>query len=108
MSKKTFQSLFTAGAFVTFIGAMIQLFNLSFAAYVFSVGSLTLILLQFFVVLKNTTENKAEQRLHRIGLLSSLLLALAAYFMFKGSNSWVVAVLIYALINLYLSFRIKS
>jgi len=51
------------------------------------------------------TEDKSPQRLARLGFLTSLMLGVACYFMFTGSNSWVVMVLIYALSSFYQSFR---
>ena len=104
--------LFTSGSVLIVIGAIAKIFNFTFipnistsAAYIFSIGAAFLIYNQLVYVLENKNSDKRQKRLSRNGLFTSLLLGLAAYFMFTGSNSWVVMVLIYALSTLFLSFR---
>jgi hypothetical protein len=100
--------LFTIGGIFTVVGSIAKLFNIAFAPYVFSVGVVFLIYIQLMYTLESKDADTRQRRLTRNGLFASLLLALAAYFMFVGSNSWVVAVLIYALSTLFLSFRGNS
>jgi len=96
--------LITGGGLAV-VGAVLELIDIVYAPYLFSIGAAILI----FIQLKNTLENKdaevRQKRLYRNGLFASLMLAVAAYFMFNNSNSWVVAVLIYSLSTLFLSFR---
>ena len=103
--KNSFQILFIGGGTLTIIGAVAQLFKANYAPYVFAIGAAILIFIQVKITMDSWNVVMRQQRLARIGLFSSLLLALAAYFMFSGSNLWVVAVLIYALSSLFLSFR---
>ena len=112
--KKPSQCLFISGGFFTIIGAVAQLFNnakapyiIAQAPYIFAFGAGLMIYFQILLSfhVHRDDVDKRTQRLTRTGLFSSLLLALAAYFMFKNSNSWVVAVLIYALSSFFLSFR---
>ena len=97
--------IFTVGSTLTILGCIIRLFNITYAPYVFATGAAFLIYLQMKYLVDNRKSETRQKRLSRNGLLSSLLLGLAAYFMFTGSNSWVVAVLVYALSSLFLSFR---
>ena len=99
------QFLFIVAGSLSILGAILQLFVLSLAPYVFSVGVGLLIFLHAKEVFDNTQPDKRLQRLSRIGLITSLFLGLGAYFMFKGSNSWVVMVLIYSLSSFFQSFR---
>ncbi|HEY6914460.1 MAG TPA: hypothetical protein VI413_07275 [Paludibacter sp.] len=101
----TTKMLFTVGGVLTVIGSIIKLFDIRYAPYVFSAGAAFLIYIQLKHLLDNRKSETREKRLSWNGLLSSLLLGLAAYFMFTGSNTWVVAVLIYSLSSLFLSFR---
>jgi hypothetical protein len=107
MVKKPSNVLFIVGGVVTIIGAVAHLLNILNAPYIFAFGAGLIIYFQFLLSLHVHRDevDKRTQRLTRIGFFSSLLLTLAVYFMFKSSNSWVVAVLIYALSSFFLSFR---
>jgi len=101
----TTKMLFTVGSVLTILGCIIKFFDISYAPYLFSVGVAFLIYIQLKHLIDNRKSETRQKRLSRNGLLSSLLLGLAAYLMFTGSTAWVVAVLIYALSSLLLSFR---
>lgn len=45
------------------------------------------------------------KRLNRMHAFNALLLILAVYLVFKGSNTWIVALLIVAVVELYVVFR---
>lgn len=107
MNKKKFNQIFTAGALITIAGALLKLLTIQYAAYIFSIGAAMIIILQLLNTLNAKDEDFRQQRLTRIALISSLFLAVAAYFMFKDANSWVVFVLLYALTSLFLSYRMK-
>jgi len=105
IQKQPSQVLFIIAGTLTIVGAVAQLFDFEVAPYVFSVGAGLLIYTQFMIAWGGRTAEKRQQRLGRIGFLSSLLLVIAAYYMFTGSNLWVVAVLIYGLSSFSLTFR---
>lgn len=105
MQKQFFKLLFPAGSILATAGVVLHLFELGFAPYVFATGAAIVIFVQSQVAIHASESGMRQQRLSRMGLLSALLLALAAYFMFTGSNLWVIAVLIYALTSFFLSFR---
>lgn len=103
--KQPSQILFFSGGILTIIGSVAQLFDFKSAPWIFSVGSAISIYTQLMNYLVQKDKDLRLQRIARIGFTSSLLLGLGAYFMFTDSNLWVIAVLIYALTSLYLSFR---
>ena len=105
MQKKHSQILFISSGTLTIIGAIAQLFEIVYAPYLFSVGAFILIYIQAKYTYDNWNAEIRVQRLARNGLFASLLLAIAAYFMFTHSNLWVLGVLIYALSSLFTSFR---
>ncbi len=106
MTEKTSKFIFLIGAIFAFIGAATKLFEKDFAPYVFSIGAAVIIFYQFMESIKiRKINDKRLQRLQRIAFLSSTLLAAAAFLMFTNSNLWVVAILIYAITTLFLSFR---
>ncbi|HLP04042.1 MAG TPA: hypothetical protein VK152_01310 [Paludibacter sp.] len=105
MTKEISRYLAASAGVLTVTGAVLQLFDIFPAPFIFSVGALLFIFLQFNHVLDNKDADTRQQRLSRNGLFVTLLLGVAAYFMFTHSNLWVLAVLIYALSTFFLSFR---
>lgn len=106
MTVKQFSHIvYVGGGTCSVVGSVAHLFDVPVAPYIFSVGAALLIFFQTRFAMSNRDASMRVQRLSRIGLMASLLLAVAAYLMFTASNLWVVAVLIYALITLFLSFR---
>ena len=103
--KQPSQIFFIIAGTLTILGSITQLFKLVYAPYVFSLGVVLVILLHSLDAFDKSKTDKRQQRLARIGLLTSLMLGIGAYFMFTGSNSWVVMVLIYALSTFFQSFR---
>jgi hypothetical protein len=103
--KQPSQILFISAGTITILGAFARIFDISFAPYIFSIGAAMLIFIQGKYAYDRNGVEKSKQRLARLGFLTSLMLGVAAYFMFTGSNSWVVMVLIYALSSLFQSFR---
>lgn len=103
--KQPSQILFITSGTIIILGAFAKLFDINYAPYIFSVGAALLIFIQGKNALDKKITDKRQQRLARIGLITSLMLGLAAYLMFTNSNSWVVLVLIYALSSFFQSFR---
>ncbi len=105
MSEQTIKSIYITGAVLTFSGVICKLIEVIYAPYIFSLGSAILI----FLLAKSAYELRnaeiSKKRLSRSSLMSGLLLVLAAYSMFTHTNLWVVAILIYALTTLFVSFR---
>lgn len=105
MTKQINNVLYPMGSILAIVGAVFQLFEFGFAPYLFSAGAAMIVFVQSRIALNAHDAGLRQQRLARTGLLSSLLLGLAAYYMFTHSNLWVIAVLMYSLTALFLSFR---
>jgi len=103
--KKPSEILFIIAGTIIILGAFARLFDIKFASYIFAVGAGLIIFIQGKNAYDRNTDDKDQQRIARLGFLTSLSLGVATYLMFTESNSWVVMVLIYALTSFYLSFR---
>jgi hypothetical protein len=106
MNKKYFSLFSTIGLSTVILGAITHIIDLNVGIYLFTFGALVMMVTQLLVATQKHTDS-SKQRFARISFISSLFLGLASYFMFIDSNSWAVAVLIYALTTFYLSFRNK-
>lgn len=106
MKNKLTDLLFLLANALLLCGALMQLFwKNSYTYILFGAGALVLL----FLNLKNMSDLRDAdvrvRRLSRNGVFSAFILAIGAYFMYTGSNSWVIALLIYALTTLFLTFR---
>jgi len=108
MKNEKLKNLFIIGAALTLTGAVLSAFNVSYAAYIFSAGVVGLVVVRLVSLYKqHSTADVRIRRLHNLQFIATLVLVAAAYFMFKNNNVWVVALLIYAVVTLFLSFREK-
>jgi len=105
---KLINLLFPVGASILFAAALFGFKDLNYTEYLFALGALLLIAYHAIQAYNFKEEDKVKQRVYRLGFISSLFLAIAAYFRFTDSNSWIVMVLIYAVTTFYLSFRMKN
>ena len=108
MKRSTIKTILISSNTLLLIGAILSIANISFAVYIFGAGALVGIILPLLLVRNDTQENKRNSRLFRINFMVSLMPLLSAYFMYNDSNSWVIALLIYALTTLFLSTRIEK
>ncbi|MCM1034736.1 MAG: hypothetical protein NC038_06065 [Paludibacter sp.] len=90
------------------LGAVLAVFDVPFAVWIFAAGALLAVVQAFLYALRNRSDNWREARLHRLNFVASLFLGIAAWFMYKENNAWVVMLLLYALLVLFLSFRGKK
>ncbi len=79
----------------------------AFAPYVFGVGAFLMVVLAISDMWSHRSAAFRETRLFRINLLASLALVIGAYLMYRNSNSWVICLMVYALVTLFLSYRFK-
>ena len=106
MTQKIIQQIiFSFGGIFTLVGAVTQFTHFEYAPYIFAVGAALLIYCHIKNILATSEDNFRTKRLSRIGFISALMLLVACYFMFIGSNAWVVFLLIYAVVTFALSFR---
>ena len=103
--EKIHQIIFISAGIITLIGAITEIINVEYAPFIFAFGTLLLVYSHIQSALSVSDDDFRMRRLSRIGFISSLMLVIAAYLMFTGSNSWVAFLLIYAVVTFFLSFR---
>ena len=86
-------------------GAIMSVFKVRYCGFVFLAGSLVAIAEAFWAALEYRSADIAVARRHRLYFIASLFLGIAAWYMLRGSNNWVVMALIWIVIVIYLSFR---
>jgi len=102
---KVLSAIYVTGFVIVIIASLAHFFQFGLAKYFFSAGAILLIAERLIVMFRETGSDFRMQRLQRMQLMLSLVLALAAWSMFDGTTLWVAAVLIYALVTIFLSFR---
>ncbi len=86
-------------------GSLMHFFEVPAGKYIFGGGAAVIILIQLIYLLKVPADGFRAQRLQRMNFMVSLVLALGVYSMVEGTTLWIAAILIYALVTLFLSFR---
>lgn len=97
--------LFLVGNVLLFAGALAGILKYAYAYFLFGAGSAVLLILYLMNMSALRDAGVRERRLARNGVFASFVLCIGVYFMYTGSNSWIVALLIYALTTLFLTFR---
>jgi len=93
------------GALLLIAGSLGYFMELQPSKYIFGVGALALITFQLIEFLSFKKDDFRIKRILRMNLMMSLLLALATYSMFEGTNLWMASLVIYAMVSLFFSFR---
>ena len=107
MKKQTLlHIMFFVGYICVVSGAAIQLFELSFAPYIFSLGAALVIIFRFLTV--SPSSDLRIKRLNKMLAISAVLLVVSAYFMFTGSNLWALTLIIATIFDLVISFRFPA
>ncbi len=99
------QILYILSFLLILSGSLGHFFHQPYFKYVFAAGAVLVLLNHLYLMFKTQSPDFRQKRLLRINLFLSMLLVLAAYSMFDGTTLWIVALLIYALVTLMLSFR---
>ena len=94
---------FYISALLIVSGALLKISNYTNASYIFLAGACILTFSRVLFFVQN--RDKMKGRLPQIQIFSSALLVLSGYFMYVGSNSWSVFIFLFALIELYVTFR---
>ncbi len=96
------------------VGAMLFLFDIPYSEGIFAAGAVLAIIQTFLYAMQHKEEKTGDikvdiqqARLHRLQFVASLFLGIAAWLMFMDNTSWIAPVMIYVVITLYLSFRVK-
>ncbi|MBO5850268.1 MAG: hypothetical protein J6Q47_03190 [Paludibacteraceae bacterium] len=98
--------IFFIGYICIVTGAAVQLFELSFAPYVFSIGVALAIIFRFLTTVPSS--DVRTKRLNRMLAISAVLLLISAYFMFTNSNLWALTIVIAMVFDLVVSFRFPT
>lgn len=94
-----------AGALLLIAGSLGYFMEWLPSKFIFGAGALSLIVFQLIEFLSFKQDDFRIKRILRMNLMMSLLLALATYSMFDGTNLWMAALVIYAMVSLFFSFR---
>ena len=105
MNQQLDKQLFIAGNVIVLLGAAGWIVEPNIFSYIYSVGVAILIFVQIRNSFRTKDADRRHKRLIANAMFATLVLAIGAYFMFKGSMSWVPAVIIYAITTLFLSYR---
>jgi hypothetical protein len=105
-NNKLIQAAYVLGILCVIAGSLGHFFEIPYFKYLFGAGSMLVIICQLTSSLKNKQADFRMRRQLRMNVMLSLMLALATYSMFDGTTLWVAVVLIYALVTLFMSFRV--
>ena len=105
MNDKVNGLLLATGAALVLLSSVLVMESVAIGKYFFAAGALFYIISR--LQMKYTGDNYKIRRLNRFIYISSLLLVGICYLQFKGNNSWVVLLLITAIIELYTTFRVS-
>lgn len=97
---------FAFGAILVLAGAVLQISNSWFAPYVVGVGAIFIFVLR--VISSPKDADFRVRRLMRIQLFGSLLIVASAYFMFTNNNAWALALLLAAVIDIFVMIRLPK
>lgn len=101
--QKLANNFFYISALLILSGVLLKLSNYTNASYILLAGACLLTFSRVLFLFQNRDQIKG--RLAQIQIFSGLLFIVSAYFMYVGSNSWGVFILLAALIELYVTFR---
>jgi hypothetical protein len=102
---KTFERLHFLGMAVLFIGLILKLNDVPLSLFVYGAGVLPVLGLRIYWLFKSDANN---HRKNMILVVSAIFLSTAAVAMYLELSWWIVPVAIAAVIDLYISFRIKK
>lgn len=106
MSIKTKNLLYLASGIITAVGALANMLNIEYSFYAFALGALGIILIR--VTNLSDSSNIRIRRLYRIQAMGTILLIPAGYFMFRHNNAWVICLLLSAVFDLIVSYRMPK
>lgn len=105
MNEKVNGFLLAAGGVLILISSVLVMESVIIGKYFFAAGSLFYIISR--LKMKYEGENYKIKRLNRYIYVTSLLLLAICYFQFIGNNSWIVLLMITAIVELYSTLRVS-
>jgi hypothetical protein len=106
MSVKIKNYLYLFFGIIVIVSIVAYIYYQQFALYTYAVGALGMTIIR----VSNLSSDKESRirRLNNIQALSSILLLGAAYLMYIKFYGWLIAIVLSAAIDLYVSFRMPS
>ena len=101
-----FNRFFYFASLLVIAGILLKISGQEIALPVMLTGSIWFASVRIISALKN--KDRKRSRLPMIQMMSAISLLVAAYFMYKMSNSWAVFILITAVLESYASFRMDD
>jgi hypothetical protein len=106
MMKKIATAVFVFGSILLLISSVLVMEHVHWGKYTFAAGTA-------IYIIQRLRDNYSGddfrlKRLNRFNLINSLLLVVISYMQFHGKTSWVVLLLIVAVLEMYSSFRITA
>jgi len=98
--------LHTLSMSVAFVGVVAFVFGFEYGWMVLGAGAFALFLVRLYVRAKTT--DKGQMRLLSILMFGAVLLLGSSYLMYSGKHYWVIPLLIDAVVELYVSFRMRE
>lgn len=107
MKEKIRSAIFTVSAFAVLLSSAFYITQWFYIPYIFAVGAAGMASMR--LSRRYEGNNIRLKRLYRLESLSSILIVLASYFMFKNDrNEWIVILFIAAVLQLYTAFLIPK
>lgn len=102
---KAFNLVHALSMLVAFVGVVLYVFGVREGYLVLGAGAVAMFLVRLFAHAK--AEDKTERRQIMILVAGSVFLMAAVYIMYQSKRYWVIPLLVDALVELYISFRMK-
>lgn len=106
MKKKIPNISYMAGAILLLVSAVLIMEHVIYGSNLFAIGAALVIISKIWSQYRG--DDFRLKRMNRYNLFSSLLLVGCSYLQFHDNNSWVVLLLLVALLELFISLRISS
>lgn len=97
---------YVVGTMLVLISAVLVMEHVQYGTILFAVGAALVILHKLWSQYRG--DDFRLRRMNRYQFFSAILLVGCSYLQFKGLNSWVVLLLVVAVLELFLSFRITK
>jgi uncharacterized membrane protein len=106
MSLKIKNALYLFFGIIVILSIVAFIYSWQFALYTYAAGALGMTIIK--VTGLSSAKNSQVRRLNNIQALSAILLLGAAYLMYIKFYGWLIAIILSAVIDLYVSFRMPS
>lgn len=106
MSTKIKDFTYLLSGIIAVGAAFANMIQIKYAPYAFALGVVGIIIIR--ITNLTHSENLRIRRLYKIQALGTILLLAAAYLMFINHNAWVICLLLSAVFDLIVSFRMPK